>query len=274
MHRSRPSRVPPRPGFTLIEVLVVVAIIALLVAILIPSLKKARDQAKSAACVANLHDLGIAHLSYANSNNGFFVPTPYIGSTVRQSDPGGDDNLFALWHRKYARNTASFTCPATTHRLRTPERVEQYVESGMVWYRVYTAGQQRNDFEYLAQRISSGGFGTSYEYNLWAYQSGQNTVINWHPYWIKRGPYGNRFMKSTKTMRPIPTYAILMHDGDDDGDVQGASNRAINNYPEAWDNHGRTGMNILYVDGHVEPVRQSDLAPPGSGGRIWSRQDR
>ncbi|HVS72961.1 MAG TPA: prepilin-type N-terminal cleavage/methylation domain-containing protein [Phycisphaerae bacterium] len=54
-----------RAGFTLIELLVVVAIIALLISILLPSLARARDQAKKTACASNLHQLGIALSTYA-----------------------------------------------------------------------------------------------------------------------------------------------------------------------------------------------------------------
>ena len=51
-------------GFTLIEVLVVVAIIALLVSILLPSLSQAREQAKRASCLSNLKTLGMAVSAY------------------------------------------------------------------------------------------------------------------------------------------------------------------------------------------------------------------
>jgi prepilin-type N-terminal cleavage/methylation domain-containing protein len=58
-----------RRAFTLVELLVVVAIIAALVAILIPALGGAKDNAKKVLCATNLKSQGNAFASYAVANN-------------------------------------------------------------------------------------------------------------------------------------------------------------------------------------------------------------
>jgi prepilin-type N-terminal cleavage/methylation domain-containing protein len=57
-------------GFTLIELLVVVAIIAILAAMLLPALAHAKDTAKKAQCINNLHEMGMSLVMYADDNNG------------------------------------------------------------------------------------------------------------------------------------------------------------------------------------------------------------
>lgn len=59
-------------GFTLVELLVVVSIIALLISILLPSLSKARDQAKSIKCLAHQRGLAQAGLIFTADHNGLF----------------------------------------------------------------------------------------------------------------------------------------------------------------------------------------------------------
>lgn len=59
-----------RLGFTLIELLVVVAIIALLVSLLLPSLARAREQAKRSVCSSNMHQLCAAISAYTADYKG------------------------------------------------------------------------------------------------------------------------------------------------------------------------------------------------------------
>ncbi len=58
-----------RSGFTIVELLVVVAIISLLIAILLPAIQKARETALLTQSIANLKNMGTANASYASDYN-------------------------------------------------------------------------------------------------------------------------------------------------------------------------------------------------------------
>jgi prepilin-type N-terminal cleavage/methylation domain-containing protein len=83
IRKERTTR--PR-AFTLIELLVVVAIIALLVSILLPSLNRAREQARIVACMANMSNLSKATITFAAEHHGY---GPLLGEWVewRKIDP-------------------------------------------------------------------------------------------------------------------------------------------------------------------------------------------
>lgn len=69
MRKQEGIVIAQRKGFTLIELLVVIAIIAILMAILIPTLERAREQGKRAACLNNLKQLQLAWGMYADEND-------------------------------------------------------------------------------------------------------------------------------------------------------------------------------------------------------------
>ncbi len=84
---TAPRRTPPRaacpaagrlradlPAFTLIEVLVVVAIIAALAGVLVPALSRSREAARRTSCLSNLHQMAVAATTYVHLHRGRYMP--------------------------------------------------------------------------------------------------------------------------------------------------------------------------------------------------------
>lgn len=92
-----------KKGFTLIELLVVIAIINILAGMLLPSLTRAREQARRVYCLNNLRQIGQGLTMFASENDGFYPP--------ENSSPTEPNDLDLLYPY-YLDNAEVFWCPS------------------------------------------------------------------------------------------------------------------------------------------------------------------
>ncbi len=177
-HQARTQIPNPKPairngaarGFTLIELLVVIAIVAVLVALLLPSLARAREAARRAACMGNLRQLQIAWHAYAVDNSDYIVNAqPYArvpgttyanagkawqvwkeGGCVHPPDAKTSQHAETLMRTgalvRYVGDIRVYQCP---NRYRGPNLgmpTWQWQASGTEWFSTYCITASMNYF--------------------------------------------------------------------------------------------------------------------------------
>ena len=97
--------------FTLIELLIVVAIIAILAALLLPALNNARETAKKVSCLNNLKTFGTGIVFYADGNHGYVPMTKFTASGVNGGLIFGLINELRLSQSSVYKKRSVLVCP-------------------------------------------------------------------------------------------------------------------------------------------------------------------
>ena len=236
-------------GFTLVELLVVVGIIALLIGILMPALTRAREQANTTKCGANLHTIGIALTMYVNQYNAYPGHAGLVAGTTA-----------AIWPtrlRAFTNNDHGvFHCPSQ--------------EAGFEWSKVTptvgtkaTAADSKFGYEPGELVLNVFTVPSSYGYNDWG------TYNAYGDSRTQKGLGGDiGFAVNVKELRAgqVKSAADMIAIGDGTTDRVWDWNIDPSNFTE-WPGrihggkgkplppgvaHPIRGANMLFCDGHVE----------------------
>lgn len=244
-------RLVKRTGFTLVELMVCLAIIALLAALLLPALSRARAQARQAEGKNNLRQLFLANTMYASEHNGHYCPAaPDLYDFLLPNAPPDHNGGRIRWHG--ARETPNPQTPFDPNRGPLADYLpDGRVKECPVFFEYRSDGIVDNAFE-----SGTGGYG----YNM-AYVGSLLSLVDDPVQAVRSGildvriadpantimfaeaamPQADHIIEYSFLEPPFPVSAEHPH-GDEDAGYMLSPSMHFRHY-------GR--INVLWCDGHV-----------------------
>ncbi len=275
LHARLARRSAGRRGFTLVELLVVIAVIALLIGVLVPALAGARESSRRVTSSANLRQLAIFKNLYAEDYDNWF-PMVYSGnSTSRHPSPaecaqiqgsyGGYAGFFS-YNQKDGQagtgiykndrpsywNGSRWTIAPTAGKFRPV--MDRYME-GSGSYSVlqnpadkYDGGENGPKFPLITPQKIQDEYSVAWHNISYLYIAGLKRT---DPTLCFAGDESNAVDWGNKQGLNFPNYYGTMRRAHPDRTKRGLID---------VDNHGNKGGNYAYTDGHVEwiAVRVND----------------
>lgn len=241
------ARTVRRHGFSLVELLVTIAVIALLAAVLLSALSQGKENARSVICKSNLRQIGIALINFTDENEHFPADSYWDPSISPFITYGWPAHLLP----EASSNTTVFRCPSTSSEFNWPTN----------------RSPKGYPFPF---NIDKGVTRFSYGYNHWAVASGGGYGLGGAP--------GSE-VRSMKVLRPADMIAFGDSDGDGfwDGDIS-FHRVAMVGGPQPLAPPGtrhKGGANIVFCDGHVEWARQQKwMEKTDETARRWNNDNQ